>query len=322
MKSIRPWKVELVLICVWGVFLSACGTTSSPASGSSQPCIPSTPGANPYKSEILPQVSEVYSRSFANLSGVRNEAFTLLVDQVLRWSATVDIPVDNGNNIRITITYISPELMQLIILNHQLNKNTLPAIDAFEQILQNRMYEVAGREELIFLMTITYSNYGSPTIPEINRVTLKIPMGELALVNSRNRRIPAYNIDPHLRQEIVASQGPISGYLAFPIGVGSPENCALALEDKWNTIINVNIPRVTINGTDYAHPLAWSITYHSLVDMENGRITPNVPDATLQSGVPIDYQPPPPRRGVPVESEVPSYWELMALHVWGYVTGP
>jgi len=320
-SAIPTWKVGIVLLCVLGVFSTACVPTPAAASGNS-PCTPSTPGANPYRNEILEQVREVYLRGPANLSSVRNEAFTLLVDQVKRWSSTVDVQLDNGNVIRITLTYVGPGLMQLIILNHQLNQNALPAIDVFEQILQNQMYEVANREEHVFLATVTYSNYGSPTAPEINRVTLNIPMDELALVNSRNRRITVYHVDPPLRQEIVTSLGSSSGYVAFPIGVGSPENCAQVLEHNWDTIINVNIPRVIINGTDSAHPLAWSISYHPLLDMQNGRITPRVPNAVLQNGIPIDHQPPPPRRGIPVETEVQSYWEQMALHVWGFVTGP
>lgn len=308
-----------MLLCVLGMFSSACVPTSAAASGNS-PCTLSTHGANPYRSEILAQVRELFLRSSVDLINVRNESYTLLVDQVKRWSNSVDVQVDNGNVIRMTLTYISPELMQLIILNHLLNKNTLPAMDAFEQTLQGQMYKVADREEYVFLMTVTYSSYGSSTTPEINRVTLIVPMGELALVNSNNKRASAFHIDPPLRQEIIPSLGPSAGYITFPLGVGSPENCAQVLERNWNTVINVNIPRVTINGTDSAHPLAWSIKYHSLVDMDNGRIIPHVPNATFQNGILVNHQPPPPRRGVPVELEVPSYWELMALHVWGYVT--
>lgn len=320
MKAIPTWKVGAVLLCVFGMFSAACAPTTASASGSS-PCTSSAPGANVYRSEILPQIRELYLLNSVDLINVKNRSFTFLVDQSKRWSSSVDIQVDNGNVIRMTLTYISPELMQFIILNDQLYRNSLSETD-FEQLLQTRMYEVSEREEFVFLMTVTYSNYGSLTAPEINRVTLNIPMGELALVNSRNRRTSAFHIDPPLRQEIITSLGPTAGYIAFPIGVGSPENCVQVLERNSNTVINVNIARVTINGTDYAHPLAWSIYYHPLVEMENGRITPSVPDATPPSGIPIDHQPPPPRRGVTVDSEEPSYWERMALHIWGFVTGP
>lgn len=309
------------MVCVLGISLTACGPTpAAAASGNLQPCTSSTPGANRYRNVMLEQVREVYSRRFTNPDAVKNEAFSLLVDQVQRWTSTVDIPVDNGNIIRITLTYISPELTQLIILNHQLYKNSLSDAD-FEQMLQTRMNEVAVREELLFLMTITYSKYDPPTAPEINMVRLHIPMGELALVNSRNTRIPAYNIDPPLRQEIITSRGPSAGYIAFPVGVGSAENCAQSIELRWNTVINVHIGRVTINGTDYAHPLAWSVKYHPLVDMDNGRISPRFSYPAPPS-IPINHEPPKPEKGISAELANAGYWQEMGLHVWGYVTDP
>jgi len=314
-KSI--WKEGIVLICVWGVFLAACGTTAA-ASGNLQPCICTTPGANVYRNGTLVQVRELYSRSFSDPIGAKNEAFSLLIDQVQRWSSSVDIPVDNGNIIRITLTYLSPELTQLIILNQQLYKNIIQ-INEFEQMLQSKMNEIANREELIFLMTITYSVYDAPAAPEFSKVSINIPIGELALVNSRNAYIRAYDVDPTLRQEITISHGPSSGYIAFPIGVGSAENCTQIIEDRWNTIINVSIGRVVVNGTDYVHPLAWSVKYHPLVDMDNEIISPSIQFVAPQS-IPVDYQPPPPERGIPIELEDPTYWELMSIHVWGYVT--
>lgn len=321
MKAIPTWKVGVVLLCVFGMFLAACGPMSVAAAGNSSPCTPATPEANVYRGEILTQVRELNLINSADQTRARNEALRLLVDQVKRWSASVDIPVDNGNIIRITLTYLSPELMQIIILNHRLYRNTTPGID-IEQTIRIKMNEVANREEHIFFMIVTYSTYDPPSTPEINRVTLNIPIGELVLVNSRNVHVQALDVDPPLRQDIIASREPLSGYIAFPIGVGSTENCMQVLEYLRNTIINVSIGRVIINGTDYAHPLAWSVKYHPLVDMDNGLITPHVPNPPTQSDVPINYPPPAPERGVPVDQEDAAYWQELALHVWGYVTDP
>jgi hypothetical protein len=313
--------VGIVLLCILGVFLAACGPTSAAASGSSQPCTPTTPGANVYRGEILTQVRELSLINSADPISARNEALRLLVDRVKRWSASVDIPVDNGNIIRITLTYLSPELMQIIILNHRLYRNTTPGID-IEQTIRTKMNEVANREEHIFLMTVTYSAYDPPSTPEINRVTLNIPIEELTLVNSRNAHIHALDVDPPLRQDIIASREPLSGYIAFPIGVGSTENCMQVLEYLRNTIINVSVGRVIINGTDYAHQLAWSVKYHPLVDMDNGLITPRVPNPPFQSDVPINHPPPNPVTGNLSEQVEAVYWQEMTLHVWGYVTDP
>jgi hypothetical protein len=56
--------------------------------------------------------------------------------------------------------------------------------------------------------------------------------------------------------------------------------------------------------------------------MDNGQITPRVPNPPTQNDIPINYPPPIPERGVPVNQEDAAYWQEMALHVWGYVTDP
>lgn len=311
----QPYKAGFVLICIWGMFLAACGPVPAAAAAGNSPC---TPGTNVYRGDILAQVTVLGS---VDQTSARNEALRLLVDQVKRWSASVDIPVDNGNIIRITLTYLSPELMQIIILNHWLYRNSTSGVD-FGQVLRTKMNEVANREEHIFLMVVTYSAYDPPNTPDTYGVTLNIPIGELALVNSRNVHIRALDVDPPLRQEIIISRGHLSGYIAFPMGVGSNENCTQVLEYLQNTIINVSIGRVVIDGTDYAHQLAWSVKYHPLLDMDNGMISPLVRYPPPQNDVPINYPPPVPVRGVPAEQADTVYWEDMALHVWGYVTDP
>jgi len=274
------------------------------------------------------QVKSIYSRWVQNqgnsdpstLQSLKNEAFTLLVNQVKRWTSSADIPIDNANVIRITLTYISPELTQTIILNHQLYNNVLSEID-FENMLRTRMNVVADREELIFLMTITYSQYNNQIATEDNRITLTIPMDELALANAENLRVTAHHIDPPLRQEIVISHGPSAGYVAFPIGVGTSENCVEVMDHLHNTVINVSTGGIRINENEYVPQLSWSVKYHPLVEMDAG-ITPPPISYTAPQGVPINHLPPIPVRTIPVNQVDQSYWEKMALHVWGHVTDP
>ena len=313
---------------ILGIFLAACGPTPAFASGNLQPCTSTTPEANVYRVQTHPQVTSIYSRRVQNqgnsdpaiLQSLKNEAFTLLVDRVKRWTSSTDIPIDNANVIRITLTYISPELAQLIILNHQLYTNVLSEPD-FENMLHTRMNVVAEREELIFLMTITYSQYNNQLATENNRITLTIPMDELTLANAENLHVAVYHIDPPLRQEIVVSHGPSAGYVAFPIGVGTSENCNQVMDRRHNTVLNVSVSGIKVNGNDYASQLSWSAKYHPLIEMNDGIIPPAFSSAA-PTGIPINHQPPAPVRNVPVEQVDPSYWEQMATHVWGYVVSP
>ncbi|MFL7869399.1 MAG: hypothetical protein AB8I58_11245 [Anaerolineales bacterium] len=328
MKSVPICKVGLALVGILGIFLAACGPTPAFASGNLQPCTPTTPEANVYRVQTHPQVTSIYSRWVQNqsnsdpvvLQSLKNEAFTLLVDRVKHWTSSVDIPVDNTNVIRISLTYISPELTQFIILNHQLYNNVLSEPD-FENMLRTRMNVVAEREELIFLMTITYSQYNNQIATENNRITLNIPMDGLALTNAENLHIAAYHIDPPLRQEIVVSHGPSTGYVAFPIGVGTSENCTHVMDRSHNTVLNVSVSGIKVNGNDYASQLSWSAKYHPLIEMNNGIITPAF-SSTAPIGIPINQQPLIPALTIPVEQVDSGYWAQMALHVWGHVTNP
>lgn len=326
-KFSSMWKVGVALVSILGAFLVACEPITASPFSNSQPCISTTPEANGYRANMLTQVKSLYSRWIQNQSNptiiqdLKNEAFTLLVNQVKRWTSSIDIPIDNTNVIRITLTYISPDLAQIIILNHQLYNNVLSETD-FENMLRTRMNVVADREELIFLMTITYSQYNNQIATENNRITLTIPMEELALTNAENLHVAAHHIDPPLRQEIVISHGPSAGYIAFPIGVGTSENCVQVMDRRHNTTLNVSTGGVRINGNEYTPQLSWSVKYHPLVEMDDGIITP-VSSYTAPTGIPVNHQPPtPPVIAGLVEQVVPGYWEQMALHVWGQVTDP
>lgn len=256
----------------------------------------------------------------AILQPIRNQAFTLLVEEVKRWTSAVDVPNDNTNVIRFTLTYISPELTQVIILNHQLYKNFLSE-SAFEQSLVEYMNEIANREELIFLMTITYSTYNPEVPTELNRVMITMPVNGVLLTNSQNMQVNVHSVDPHLRQEIIISHGPSAGYVTFPLGMGTAESCREVLDKRINTEINVSTRGITINETGYAPQLVWFVKYHSLVEMDEPAI-PSIISYPAPAAIPAHHPPPIPVRATPADRVEPFYWQEMALHVWGYVMDP
>lgn len=329
-KSTCKWKKNAVLVLLFASLIVACVPSDSAGSNSNPPACtpaPTTPAPNGYRSDINPQVDSLYSRLFPNqinydpntLQGIKNEAFTLLVERVKRWSSSNDIPVGDQDVIRITLTYISPELAQIIILNHQLQQ-LIVAKDEFQLKLMDKMKTIAVREELLFLTTIVYSQ-NSQIETEENMVILNIPVNEMALINAGDRHIFPNHFDPPLEHEIVISRGPFSGYIAFPIWVMDREVCLHVMEKRWNTMLTVNADGFRVKGDEYGHPLTWFIKYHPLIEMDDSIVSfPNI--FTAPTDVKVDHQPPSPERNVPASEAVYEYWRKMAIHIWAYVVGP
>jgi hypothetical protein len=320
-------KAGISVICFLGLFLSACDGTDVTLSSSSPACTPS-PEANEYRKNMQFEIDLLYSRLFPDqinydpntLEGVKSDAFRLLRDQVKRWSSSNDIPVDN-QVARITLTYISPDLAQTIILNNHLYQQILPKTE-FQGRLKNVLDKIAEREEMIFLITIAYSQY-NPNETEETMVVLNFPIKEMALINAGDKHINAKHFDPPLEHEIVISRGPLSGYIAFPIGIEEGGSCLHIMDPRWNTMLTINADGFKVNGNSYTHPLTWFVKRKPLVDMESS----GVPSHPLSTPHPdniysVDHQPPLPVKNLPASQESDAYWEKMAIHLWGYVVAP
>ena len=320
-------KVGISVICFLGLFLSACDGTDITLSSNVPACTPS-PEANEYRKNMQAEIDLLYSRLFPDqynydpntLEGVKSDAFRLLRDKVMQWSSSNDIPVDN-QVARITLTYISPDLVQTIILNNQLYQQILPKTE-FQGRLKNALDKIAEREELIFLITIAYSQYNQNETEE-TMVVLDFPIKGMVLINAGDKHISAKHFDPPLEHEIVISRGPLSGYIAFPIGIEEGENCLYIMDPRWNTTLTVNVNGINVKGNNYSHPLTWFVEYQPLVNMG----VSGVPSPPLSSPHPdniylIDYQPPLPVKNLSASQESNAYWEKMAIHVWDYLVDP
>jgi hypothetical protein len=320
-------KVGISIICFLGIFLTSCDATDVAPTSNSPACTPS-PDANKYRTNMQIEIDLLYSRLFPDqinhdpntLEGVKTDAFRLLRDQVKRWSSSNDIPVDNQIT-RITLTYISPELLQTIILNNQLYQQILPKTE-FQGRLKNVMDKVAEREELIFLITIANSQYNQNETEE-TMVVLNFPIKDMALINAGDKHISAKHFDPPLEHEIIISRGPLSGYIAFPIGIEEGGSCLHIMDPRWNTMLTINVDGIKVKGNNYSHPLTWFVKYQPLVNLEGS----GVPSPPLSTPHPdniylIDHRPPQPSKNVSTSQETDAYWEKMAIHVWAFVVDP
>lgn len=330
-KSICTRRVIQILVLAFAV--SACGapTTTTTIPTRLPTCVPplSTPEGNPYRAPILTTASVIYQYALTpepvtNIPPYKKgqyEALQTLTKLVEHWSAYNNIPLENGQVIRITLTYISPELIQAIILNQMLYLNMSEA--DFEARVKEKMDRVANREEMLFLMTITYSNYDPMAFGD-NLMTINIPLAEMVLIDSADNVTRPYHDDHKLDQEIPISYGPIAGYVAYPISVARSNGCNLILDPQWNTSTTISIPRLTVAGENYNHQLTWSIDYQPLISISPFPGPPSFsdipPSFSSDRLSPASLPPNPARIPTAPENEYwNNYWIDMARYIWGQV---
>ena len=78
-------------------------------------------------------------------------------------------PLLYRKNTRITITYISPEIAQLIVINHYLYKRITNLTGRLEEQVKSQMAGIVNRNEHIFFVTIM-----AP--PSTDGITLMFPL--------------------------------------------------------------------------------------------------------------------------------------------------
>ena len=325
MNYLTKIKIGFFLI-VFGIMASACEgtTTSSQVQSILFPCDEPLTDLNVYKIKSLTQPSgSIFVRAFPAdfLSTdiyIRQEAIGVLKDQLKRWSDYEDILVTDNRIVRITLTYISPDLVEIIFLNQKLSQQFVSKAQFIGELREHLEY-LAKRDELIFLLTVTDSRY-TPQISGTDVVILNIPMANMMLLNSENHYATFKHFDPPLGQDIHISRKHLSGYLTFPMSVQKNGTCVPMLDPMSNTMITIKATGInlTTNTDDIGnYQIAWSLKYHALMDL---KITPT--PASYNSNVTPQYLPIPPTPNLIVVDLPDAYWEEMARYVWTYVVNP
>jgi hypothetical protein len=322
---LTKYKAGSTLIYMLGILLVAC----APLATNIDRCELTGP-TNVYDPDIPIAIESIYSIAPTPggadnpmiPSGSTLQAFEMLVSQVRRWSSAVDVPDDNQRVIRITITYLSPELLYTILLNTQLEYQPGVPLDQFKKIVKERMEVIAKRSELIFLVTITYSN-PEKGLPGDKMLILNFPAKEIVLLNSANKGINVSHFDPPLGQEIIISRSHLSGYIAYPMGLKEGENCVNCIDASWNNVITLSTDGLTTSHSAYNHQLNWLIRYHPLIETQANVGSSISYVFSLSAGeIAPAHAPPPPVWNVPAEEAGDEYWVEMARYIWGYVTDP
>lgn len=323
-------KFRGMILIVMGMVLSACAPAAAASARSlyATPCHPPTLEGNVYRQQPVQSIlSAYYQGAFRDMDfgnpedvqryqSMQHEAIKLLATQTKRWSDSIDIPLET-KFIRITVTYLSPELIQTIILNHYLfRKDSTFFIDGtFESQVRLQLENIANRNEHLFFVTLTASYYGKDT-SYTDPVIVQLPMQSLILTSASGIRVFPQHYDHYLEERVDLTLTPAHGYFAFPIAVNINGNCEYLLDKANNTHIDLSIPHIAINGTNHTiRP--WMFDYVPPLRIASN---PNPMEDRLQvERNPEDFFPckDPPLSITTVDAE---YWENLARFIWHEMT--
>jgi hypothetical protein len=325
------WKNWRILFCLLGILATACEPVSTVSHPNSETCQPSANDANIYKeaSEQYPD-GLIFTEAFRTGqpyfdTDIRKKALYALKDEVRRWSSFQDILINNDQVVRITLTFMHPELVEIIYLNHALAQISTINKEHFANEIKSKLEVLAEYDELFFLVTVTNSSY-KPLVTEKDVVILNISVQSITLMNSENKNVIPSRYDPPLDQNIKISQKHLSGYIVFPMYVKDKgDQCVLLLDPTSNTTITLGAPVIKLSnssGNVSNHQLTWFIRYHSLLDIDT---TPTPVIVHNQNISPeCCHSPPTPDANKLPADEVywDGYWVEMARYIWGYEVNP
>jgi len=246
---------------------------------------------------------------------VQYEAIKLLATLTKRWSDSVDI-VQGSKYIRVTITYLSPELIYTIILNHYLFRKIGNVFNSsFEGQIASTIEELANRNEHIFFITLSASVYEQGSSPR-EPVIVYLPVESLVMTNSSNIQVTPQHDDHNLEERIDLTSAPAYGYISYPIAVSKvsneTENCELFLNKNTNTHLTVSVPYVEINGT--RHQIrSWMLEYTPLLQIS---LNSNLSNSVLQVEKKTENFKPDITLPLPTSTEEAEYWEKIARFIW------
>ncbi len=315
----RGWR-----LCIGALLLISCMPDIGQTDKNIAECTLAPSSPNIYSQDPETTAFVIYSSATTpnppqgqQYENARYAALHALAYQVWRWSDYIDVQTTDHNNLRITVTFISPELAEIIYLNQALLSHEI--LQDFNAQKMNLLNNLAGRDELLFLITITGTKYDND-----QPIVLDIPIEQINLMNASKQSVSPRHVDGNLNELIRLMRGPATGYLAYQIATKNGDSCDLTLDQKWNNNMTISVPNLQVDGRD-SGPRSWTIKYTPLMPIGSPSTGPFVPilpvgyDINRLSPSPIA---PSPQANVPVRDRIYNdpYWEDLARFIWGEIT--
>ncbi|MCX6058431.1 MAG: hypothetical protein NTW69_09805 [Chloroflexi bacterium] len=325
------------LITLLGLYGCAPPTQMVPQleqNATAAPCSLESPGINIYNITPRSLTQIIFNKAYSNpatgqtdvnlinfidLDIAKYAAFQDLIRETQRWSDVETIVLSETNVVKITVTFISPELIDSVVLNQVLQVSEITG--GFDGYLLNTRQSFAARGELLFLITLTATN-----VTDINIIShnLIMPISQMVLTNSSDVTSPPNHDDHNLELPMNSSSEFAFGFISYPLAGVNGNGCNWLLDPTYNTNIVLSIPHITVDNVSngpyswkfsYAPPLIGILpelipNYNRPPDFTNGRITPTLLPPRLTTNL-----------SFPNGEEPEVYWEGFARYVWHQLIG-
>jgi len=311
------------LLCISFFFLTSCGPapvlpvmSAAPTACSSPPM--SIMDRNPYlKHPISEYVTGIFDNFRFNDSRIaRQDALMQMGKNTKQWSDYKNIIGDDGQMIRVSITYLDPVLVQYIILNDVLSLpvETINGMDLTTRI-QSEMNRLGQQDKLFFIIIITAPVYNGTNL------SIDMPVENLTLVNSDGMKALPKQYDYLLTENININQGPVFGIMGYPVSVMSGDTCVAFLNEQTSSL-TLDLDRLYMGGKQF-DPQFWNISYRSLITQGDSHTIPTYDQGYDSRLTKLEQPPIADIRTVAGFDERTArfYWEDMGRYLWNVLIG-
>lgn len=259
------------------------------------------------------------ANDIAALERQKSRALQFLAYETMRWSSAYDIEPEAGKRIRLVVTFISPELIRAVILNHVMYKNeNIPGLN-LSAYSSERLQNMDVRQEFLFLTIV------QAELPEGSEIQIELPATSFFLKKNADVRVPVSHTDGFFRHSLKMSSSQHTGFLYFPFGVSRPtQTCQQTLDTLHDKSILLSVEGAVIGDKKYDE-ITWQIPFVPPIDVGSAIPTPN-PDLPIPSGhAPASIAPSIQNIGVTgmvtaLTEENREYWSKLGQFVWSNLT--
>jgi hypothetical protein len=257
---LRRTILSLVLI-----LLTSCVPLGAAAQEDKPTCVPAGSGFYNFppsntQGKLAKEVTDALFKKYSsNQSIAKHEAFRFLQAEIRRWSYYRDAG-DGKAQVRLLVTFITPEIVQAVVLNEILSSPNPPEKSLDSYMVDGFKY-IQKRNEFVFMLTFL------PTTDAQNGQTFSVPPEYIRLHNTSRFDVQCTHSDDFLNGTQKFSDKNQSGFLFFPLGVnlsGKENDCLRTLDPEWDTSLMLQIDKAQV-GTQAGQTVKWAIPFTSLL---------------------------------------------------------
>ncbi len=252
----------------------------------------------------------------------KSRALQFLAHEALRWSSVRDIQIGE-KRVRLVATFISPELIRAVILNHVIFKEMYKEEDLsgrnMSAYANQRLVVTDQRQEFLFLVTI------QAEMPEGNEIQIELPATNFFLKKNTNFRVPVSHTDGFFKHSLKISSSQHTGFLYFPFGVSeNQDSCKQTLDVLHDKYIMLSIEGAVIDGKKFDE-ITWQIPFVPPIDVGSAIPAPNPDLPLLVEHAPASIVPPiqdigPTGMVTALTDKNREYWSRFGEFIWANLT--